>query len=319
MHIVALAIADGVSLFELAAPIAVFGPPLVPGVAPRYELRVCSGPHDRVDRYFQVASTSRYDDLATADTVIVAACHDQRLVPPAELVAAVGLASRRGARIASICTGAFVLAAAGLLDHRRATTHWAYLDLLAERHPDVRVEADVLYVDDGDVLTSAGKAAGMDLCLHVVRRDHGAAVANAIARMLVTPPHRAGGQAQYVAPVDTTSDDALGPLLDWALEHLHQGIGVSDLAQRAAVNTRTLSRHFNAQLGTSPHRWLLGQRVRRAQELLERTNDSIEAIAVRSGFGTATLLRRHVRAALGVPPDAYRRTFRGPPQNRRRN
>jgi AraC family transcriptional activator FtrA len=213
--------------------------------------------------------------------------------------------------VVSLCTGAFVLAAAGLLDGRRATTHWLHADRLAELYPRVQVDPDVLYIDEGDVLTSAGKAAGMDLCLHLVRLDHGAAVANDLARRLVVPPHRGGGQAQFIpAPVAERRDHPLAELLPWALNRLDEPLTVGDLAQRANMSVRNLARHFNALTGTSPLQWLHTQRIHRAQELLETTDDSVELIATRTGMGTAATLRRHFNRSVGVPPDTYRRTFR---------
>jgi transcriptional regulator GlxA family with amidase domain len=212
--------------------------------------------------------------------------------------------------VASLCSGAFVLAEAGLLDGRRATTHWAHAALLRERYPAIRVDPDVLYVDEGDVLTSAGKAAGMDLCLHLVRRDHGTAVANALARTLVVPPHRPGGQAQFIpAAVAHGRDHVLAALLPWALTRIGQPLSVRELAREAGMSARNLARHFHAVTGMSPLRWLLTERVRRAQELLETSDLSVEQIASRTGMGTATTLRRHFSQHLGVPPETYRRTF----------
>ena len=210
-----------------------------------------------------------------------------------------------------MCTGAFVLAAAGLLDGRRATTHWAHADTLHDRYPAVRVDAGVLYIDEGDVLTSAGKAAGMDLCLHLVRTDHGTAVANALARTLVVPPHRPGGQAQYIpAAVAHGRSNVLAGLMAWALDRLDQPLTVRDLAREAGMSPRNLARHFHAVAGMGPLRWLLTQRVGRAQELLELSDLSVEQVAARTGMGTATTLRRHFSQQLGVPPESYRRTFR---------
>jgi transcriptional regulator GlxA family with amidase domain len=249
--------------------------------------------------------------LAHADTVIVPSCRDFAAPPPA-LVDAVRAAHAAGARVASLCTGAFVLAEAGLLDGRRATTQWAHTALLHDRYPAVSVDPDVLYIDNGDVLTSAGKAAGLDLCLHLVRTDHGTAMANALARSLVVPPHRAGGQAQFIpAAVGYGPDHVLAGLLPWALERIGQPSTVRELAGRAGMSSRNLARHFHAVTGVSPLRWLLTQRVRRAQELLETSALSIEQIASRTGMGTATTLRRHFSQQLGVPPETYRRTFRG--------
>jgi AraC family transcriptional activator FtrA len=268
----------------------------------------------RVGR-FRLEPDHGLDRLRCADTVIVPGWADVDVEPSAGLVDAVRAAHEAGARVASLCTGAFVLAAAGLLDGRRATTHWAHTEVLADRYPLVTVDPDVLYVDNGSVLTSAGKAAALDLCLHLVRLDHGSAVANAVARRLVVPPHRAGGQAQFVAaPVPARDDHPLAALLPWIVERLDQPLTVEDLARRARMSSRHLGRHFRAATGTTPLQWLLTQRIRRAQELLETTDDSIDAIASATGMGTATTLRRHFNRTVGVPPDTYRRTFRSRPR-----
>jgi transcriptional regulator GlxA family with amidase domain len=264
----------------------------------------------RVGR-FLLAPDHGLDRLARADTVLVPGWADVDAAPPAELVDAVRAAHSRGARVASLCTGAFVLAAAGLLDGLRATTHWAHTEVLAARFPRVTVDQDVLYVDNGQVLTSAGKAAAMDLCLHLVRADHGPAAANAIARRLVVPPHRAGGQAQFVTtPVPARDDHPLASLLPWITARLDRPLTVEDLARRANMSSRHLGRHFRSVTGTTPLRWLLNQRIRRAQELLENTDAGIDAVAEAVGMGTATTLRRHFNRTVGVPPDTYRRTFR---------
>jgi transcriptional regulator GlxA family with amidase domain len=248
---------------------------------------------------------------AQADTVIVSGRAEVDHAPPDDLVDAVREAHDAGARVASLCTGGFVLAAAGLLDGRRATTHWLHAEALATRYPRVEVDADVLYVDEGTVLTSAGKAAALDLCLHLVRRDHGAAAANAIARKLVVPPHRPGGQAQFVAtPVSQLRDRPFSELLAWAAQRLDQPLTVTDLARQANISARHLGRQFKSTTGTTPLQWLLTQRIRRAQELLETTDDSIDTIADAIGMGTATTLRRHFHRTVGVSPYAYRRTFR---------
>ncbi|MQY30605.1 helix-turn-helix domain-containing protein [Nocardia aurantia] len=313
MSVVAVALSEGVPMYELAVPCTVFGTDRTEITGTDwYEFRVC-GPSDaRVDRWFRFTAEYDYADLARADTVIVPACHDGALRPPADLVSAVRAAYERGARVMSICTGAFVLAEAGLLDGRRATTHWQSAALLARRYPAVTVDPDVLYVDEGRVLTSAGKAAGMDLCLHVVRRDYGAAAVNELARRLVTPPHREGGQAQYITTrVPKSVRDNLTPVLDWALAHLGEPITVDDMAVRAHLTPRSLHRHFQERVGTNPSTWLQQQRLRRAQELLEHTDHGIDLVAERSGFATAATLRRHFRRALGTSPDSYRRTFTG--------
>ncbi|WP_200305190.1 helix-turn-helix domain-containing protein [Streptomyces adelaidensis] len=306
---VALAVTDGMLHFELALAYEVFGAGVSEVVAPWYKVVLCGQGAVRVGR-FRLEPDHGLDRLPLADTVIVPGWADVDVAPPADLVDAVRAAHEAGARVASLCTGAFVLAAAGLLDGRRATTHWAHTDVLAARHPRVEVDPDVLYVDNGSVLTSAGKAAAMDLCLHLVRLDHGSAIANTIARRLVVPPHRAGGQAQFVpAPVPTQDNHPLAALLPWALERLDRALTVEDLARRANMSSRNLTRHFRAATGTTPLQWLLTQRIRRAQELLETTTDSVDTVAAATGMGTATTLRRHFNRTLGVPPDTYRRTF----------
>lgn len=310
MGTVALAVTDGMLHFELSLACEVFGADLSGVADPWYSVTVCGPRAVRVGR-FRLEPDCGLDRLAQADTVIVPGWADVDVDPPADLVDAVRAAHEAGARVASLCTGAFVLAAAGLLDGRRATTHWAHTEALAARHPRVEVDPDVLYVDNGSVLTSAGKAAAMDLCLHLVRLDHGSAIANTLARRLVVPPHRAGGQAQFVtAPVPARDDHPLAELLPWAIERLDRALTVEDLARRANMSARHLGRHFRAVTGTTPLQWLLTQRIRRAQELLEATGDSVDAIAAATGMGTATTLRRHFHRTLGVPPDAYRRTFR---------
>jgi transcriptional regulator GlxA family with amidase domain len=229
-----------------------------------------------------------------------------------ELLEALRAADRRGARLVSVCTGAFVLAAAGLLDGKRATTHWMYAAELARRYPQVLVDPRVLYVDAGNILTSAGTAAGIDLLLHIVRLDHGAEVANAVARRMVVPPHRDGGQAQFVdMPMpDPVADQPLADVLGWMLEHLDEEMSVGDLAQRAGTSPRTFARRFRALAGTTPHQWLLTQRVLLAQRLLETSDEPVERVAQRCGFGSASGLRQHFLRAVAASPQAYRRAFR---------
>ena len=310
MSTVALAATDGMLHFELAMAYEVFGADLSGVVDPWYDVAVCGSGAARIGRFW-LEPDCGLDQLARADTVIVPALADVDEDPPAELVDAVRTAHEAGARVASLCTGAFVLAAAGLLDGRRATTHWAHAEALAARYPRVEVDPDVLYVDNGSVLTSAGKAAAMDLCLHLVRSDHGSAIANTVARRLVVPPHRAGGQAQFVtAPVPAQDNHPLAGLFPWVTERLDHPLTVEDLARQANMSARNLGRHFRSVTGTTPLQWLLTQRIRRAQELLETTSDSVDAIAAASGMGTAATLRRHFNRTIGVPPDAYRRTFR---------
>ncbi|MFE4588813.1 helix-turn-helix domain-containing protein [Streptomyces laurentii] len=310
MTTVALAVTDGMLHFELSLAYEVFAaaPDAVPG--PWYDLAVCGPGAVRAGR-FRLEPDAGLDRLPYADTVIVPGWADVDADPPAELVDAVRAAHEAGARVASLCTGVFVLAAAGLLDGLRATTHWAHTRVLADRYPRVTVDPDVLYVDNGSVLTSAGKAAAMDLCLHLVRLDHGASVANAVARRLVVPPHRDGGQAQFVTtPVPAPDRHPLADLFPWVRERLDQPLTVEDLARRARMSSRHLGRHFKSVTGTTPLQWLLAQRIRYAQELLEATDDSVDTIAAATGMGTATTLRRHFNRSVGVPPGTYRRTFR---------
>ena len=311
MPTVALAVTDGMLHYELSVAVEVFGADLTHIVDPWYDFSLCGSGPVRVDR-FCLEPDHGLGHLAHADTVIVPGWADTDREPPAELVEAVRAAHAAGARVASLCTGAFVLGAAGLLDGKRATTHWAHTRELARRHPAATVDPDVLYVDNGDILTSAGKAAAMDLCLHLVRLDHGSAIANTVARHLVVPPHRDGGQAQFVTtPVPAPDNHPLAELFPWAIERLDHPLTVEDLARQARMSSRHLGRHFRSVTGTTPLQWLLIQRIRRAQELLETTGNSVEAIAAATGMGTATTLRRHFNRTIGVPPDAYRRTFHG--------
>ncbi|MEV7755930.1 helix-turn-helix domain-containing protein [Streptomyces griseofuscus] len=310
MSTVALAVTDGMLHFELSLAYEIFGSAPDGVTGPWYDVALCGPGAVRAGR-FGLEPDHGLDQLPYADTVIVPGWADVDVDPPAELVVAVRAAHEAGARVASLCTGAFVLAAAGLLDGLRATTHWAHTDILAARYPRVTVDPDVLYVDNGRVLTSAGKAAAMDLCLHLVRLDRGSSVANITARRMVVPPHRHGGQAQFVTtPVPAPANHPLAELLPWVLRRLDQPLTVEDLARQARMSSRNLGRHFRAATGTTPLQWLLTQRIRRAQELLEITGDSVDTIAAATGMGTATTLRRHFNRTVGVPPDAYRRTFR---------
>ncbi|MFC5666506.1 helix-turn-helix domain-containing protein [Kitasatospora misakiensis] len=310
MHRVALAVTDGMLHYELSVAVEIFGADLTHLVDPWYDFSLCGPGPVKIDR-FRLEPDHGLDHLPHADTVIVPGWADTDVEPPAELVDAVRAAHEVGARIVSLCTGAFVLGAAGLLDGRRATTHWAHTRELARRHPAATVDPDVLYVDNGDVLTSAGKAAAMDLCLHLVRLDHGSANANRIARRLVVPPHRDGGQAQFIAtPLPDPGNHPLGELFPWALKRLDQPLTVEDLARQARMSSRHLGRHFKHLTGTTPLQWLHTQRIRHAQELLETTDATVDTIATATGMGTATTLRRHFHRSVGVPPDTYRRTFR---------
>lgn len=310
MPTVALAVTDGMLPYELSVAVEVFGSDVAHIVDPWYDFHLCGDGPVRVGR-FRLEPDQGLAELAHAGTVIVPGWADTDREPPADLVEAVRAAHAAGARVASLCTGAFVLGAAGLLDGRRATTHWAHAPELARRRPAATIDPDVLYVDDGDILTSAGKAAAMDLCLHLVRLDHGSAVANTMARRLVVPPHRDGGQAQFIAtPVPAPGNHPLGDLLAWALERLNEPLTVEDLARRSRMSSRHLTRHFKHLTGTTPLQWLHTQRIRHAQELLESTDATVDTIAAATGMGTATTLRRHFHRTVGVSPGAYRRTFR---------
>ena len=309
---IGLAMHDSVMLYEIAIAAEVLGvdrSELSP-TGEWYDLVVCTADAER-HPWLAHLPTAGYAELARVDTVVVPSVDDLDAAPDPALVAALRDAHAAGARIASLCTGAFLLAAAGLLDGRVAATHWMHADELQARCPRTEVRADVLYVDEGDVLTSAGKTAALDLCLHLVRRDLGASAANGLARRLVAPAHRSGGQAQFIsAPAEPRHSDSLGPALEWARARLHQPLTVRELADRAGLSTRQLSRRMQAELRTGPLRWLHQQRVARAQELLERTDAGIDQIAHSCGLGTAATLRRHFHRAVGVPPSAYRATFR---------
>jgi transcriptional regulator GlxA family with amidase domain len=306
-------------LYELSIPCTVFGKPQADLADPWYDLRLCgTGTPDRdgAAAGAGLALRTRYglDDLADADTVIVpsvpdACVEDGAPLSPA-LIAALRRAYDAGARMVSLCTGAFALAEAGLLDGRRATAHWMHAAQLAERYPKVQVDASVLYVDDGDVLTSAGLTAGLDLCLHLVRRDLGAHVANQLARRMVVAAHRAGGQAQFIPmSVAATDDEGVGPVLDWARARLDRPLTVQDLARRAAMSPRTFYRRLQAATGTTPVQWLLNERLGQARHLLESTDLSVERIGELTGLGTANNLRHHFLKHVGIPPSEYRRAF----------
>jgi transcriptional regulator GlxA family with amidase domain len=308
-RVVAVAL-HGVRALDLAAPAHFFGHL----GAPRYRFALAAAERGRVrtSSGFDVVVDGGVRTIGRADTVVVPGYAPTDPPPPEPVLRALRSAARRGARVMSICTGAFALAHAGLLDDRRATTHWRSAEALAARFPAIDVDPDVLFVDEGDILTSAGVAAGIDLCLHVVRRDHGAAVAAALARQTVVAPHRDGGQAQFVdlplpPPVERTTD--LAGTRAWALERLGEPLDVPTLAAHALVSPRTFARRFRAETGTTPHRWLLSQRILEARRALESTDASIEHVASSAGFGSAASLRAHFKRETGVSPTAYRRTF----------
>lgn len=298
--------------FELSVACEVFGLPRPELGVEWYEFRVCSPGDEPVDLgCFHLVTPWRLDALAGADTVVVPALSTDAQPSP-ELLDALRTAYERGARMVSYCSGAFVLAAAGVLDGHQATTHWMYAERLARQYPNVDVRPDVLYVDDGQVLTSAGTSAAIDVSLHMVRCDFGSEITNAVARRMVVPPHRDGGQAQYVEqpvpPADTTY--TLGATLDWIVDHLDEPLTVEQMAAHAMMSTRTFMRRFRAVTGTTPLRWLLQQRIGHARRLLEDTDASVERVAQSCGFGSAANLRVHFQRALSTAPADYRRAFR---------
>jgi transcriptional regulator GlxA family with amidase domain len=306
----------GVAAFELGVLCEVFGTDRTQDGFPAYRFALASDRPGPVSTGsgFAVTVTEGLDRLAGADLVAVpayatAAAPDGRL--PDAMAEALVAAHGRGAMVMSVCSGAFGLGQAGLLDGRRCTTHWRYTEEFRRRFPRARLEPDVLYVGDSGVLTSAGTAAGIDLCLHVVREIQGSEVANRLARRMVVPPHRDGGQAQFIdLPMPPSSDGSLAELLDWMTRHLDAELTVDELAVRALMSPRTFARRFKAETGTTPHRWLVGQRVLRAQQLLESSDEPIERVAELAGFGNAATLRHHFGQVRGTTPQAFRRTFR---------
>ncbi len=310
-RLVALAF-EGLGPFEFGIVVEIFGIPR-PELGRWYDFRVAtteSGPIQGLGGALFQASGG-LDVLDRAGTIVIPGWPRVDEAPPEPLLRKLRRAHREGARIVSLCSGAFVLAAADLLNGRRATTHWRYAERLAERFPAVEVDPDVLYVDCGDVLTSAGSAAGIDLCLHLVRRDHGAEVANSVARRLVVQPHRGGGQKQFItAPVPPSPAHDLAELLDTVRERLAEDHSVASMAHLAQLSPRTFARRFAERTGTTPHRWLIAERVRRARDLLETTDLPLDRIAESCGFSDPQLLRLHFRRLVGHPPSVYRRHFR---------
>jgi transcriptional regulator GlxA family with amidase domain len=307
---------DGLSMFEFAVACEVFGPSAGEWVGvPWYELVVCSDrPTVRFENGMSVSVAARLTAARRADTIVLPPCDDPTSVSDAVLTA-VRRAHARGARIISLCTGAFVLARTGLLDGRRAVTHWDECEGFAAQFPAVTLDPEVLYVDEGDILTSAGVAASIDLCLYLVRRDHGADVATMLARHLVVPPHREGGQAQYIDHPIPEADgaDPMSDTLTWMSGHLDRDLTIGELADRAAMSPRSFARHFVATTGATPYQWLLRQRIHEAQRLLERSDLPVEVIAERVGLGNPANLRKHFRRQLDTSPQSYRRTFRSAP------
>jgi len=311
LHRVLAVVSPQQSTFELASAAEVFGLPRS-GLAMRYSFGVCAEHPGRIPTLanFDLAVDLDLSALREADTIVIPGWQRHDELPSARLIEAIRREHARGARIVAICSAAFVLAHAGLLDGRRATTHWVCARALAERFPKIQVDPDVLYIDHGDIATSAGTAAGVDLCLHLVQRDFGAAYAQEIARRMVMPPRREGGQLQFVSPsVPGASTEGLSSVLEWAAVRLADPISLADLAAYAGMSTRTLARRFRDQLGTSPGHWLQTQRIAAAQALLEETDLPIESIATRVGLNSATNLRRRFQNALRTTPGGYRRTF----------
>jgi transcriptional regulator GlxA family with amidase domain len=302
---------DGLVAFDLTAPAQAFQLAAKPSGSPLYELSTCSpdaGPV-RTTSGFSVTPTADLSALRRADTIVVPGYAAILDPPPAAALDALRSAADRGARLLSVCTGAFGLAHAGALDGRRATTHWAWAGELARRFPAIEVDPDALFVDQGEVLTSAGLSAGIDLSLHVIRCDFGAEVGERVARHMVAPPHRVGGQAQFFKPELPSSSGSLEPTRRWAIERLGEPLDVAAMSRQAGVSPRTFARRFRAETGTTPLQWLLAQRVLEARRLLEATDLSIEEVAWRVGFATAASLRDHFRRATATTPTAYRRSF----------
>lgn len=311
MHRVVALCLDGLVAFDLTAPAQAFTTAMEADGTPLYEFSTCSAVEGevRTTTGFSLRPQAGLDALAHADTVVVPGYFAIFSPPPREALDALSAAAGRGARVLSVCTGAFALAYAGLLDGRRATTHWRWAGDLATRFPAVEVDPAALYVDEGEVMTSAGLSAGIDLSLHVIRRDFGAATGERVARQMVAAPHREGGQAQFIEPADAGSAGSLEATRRWAAERLAEPLDVAAMSRHAGVSPRTFARRFREETGTTPLQWLLGRRVLEAQRLLEESDLPIEAVAWRAGFGTAASLREHFRRATATTPTAYRRSF----------
>jgi transcriptional regulator GlxA family with amidase domain len=312
MHRVVALCLDGLVAFDLTAPAQAFALAARPSGDPLYRFSTCSigGAEVRTTSGFGVSPQAGLGALRGADTVVVPGYAGLLEPPPEETIAALRAAGQRGARVLSVCTGAFALAHAGLLDGRRATTHWAWAGELASRFPVVEVDPDALFVDEGGAMTSAGLSAGIDLSLHVIRKDFGVAAGERVARHMVTAPHREGGQAQFFKPVPVTAGGSFEPTRRWAAERLDEPLDVASMSHHAGVSPRTFARRFREETGTTPLQWLLTQRVLEARRLLEESDLPVEAVAWRVGFGTAASLRDHFRRSTATTPTAYRRSFR---------
>jgi transcriptional regulator GlxA family with amidase domain len=313
MHTVVVLALQGAIPFDLAIPFQVFGDAATAIGEPLYQVSLAArrrGPLTTSEG-FSIIVPRGLSALAPADTIVVIGSEPPGAGTDDDVLSALRRAKRRGVRLLSICTGAFVLAEAGLLDGRKATTHWRYCEDFGRRYPRVSLDRAVLFVEEGELMTSAGAAAGIDLCLHVVARDYGADVANRAARRTVSAPHRSGGQAQFIeTPLPTVPERGLDACRQWALEHLAERITLSRLARQAVMSPRTFLRHFKAETGTTPQQWLIEQRVSLARRLLEQTDLPIDEVARRSGFGSAQTLRLHFRKVLKLSPTVYRGGFR---------
>lgn len=317
MHTVVIVALPDTVAFDLAVPVEVFGRVRLPSGEPAYRVLVC-GPEPEVSAGpFRLVTDRGLDALDEADTVVLPGRNDVSTAPPAVVAAALRAAFARGTRIVSICSGAFTVAATGLLDGRRATTHWAGTEAFRSMYPRVHLDPDVLYVDEGQILTSAGASAGIDLCLYLVQRDCGAAVAADAARLAVAPLHRRGGQAQFIVrnPAPAAGFGArqdLAEVLEWIETHAHRDLTLDEIARQAALSARTLNRRFQAETGQTPMQWVTGVRVRHAQQLLETTDLGVELIGRRVGFSSAANFREQFRRLAGVAPRRYRESFRDP-------
>ncbi|ETB54354.1 AraC family transcriptional regulator [Mycobacterium avium 10-5560] len=310
MHAVAILAEPDAIAFDLAIAIEVFGRVWLDGGAPGYRVRVCGCEPVVAAGPIRIATDFGLDELANADTIVVPGRNDVTAAVREDVIAALKSAYDKGIRIASICSGAFTVAAAGVLDGKRATTHWVAAELFSATYPNVRLDADALYVDEGQVLTSAGASAGLDLCLHMVARDYGSAAAADAARLAVTPLHRDGGQAQFIIRNRRIANTELDGLLIWIEKNAHLPLTLRDIARRASSSERTINRRFKQETGHTPMQWVNNVRIRHAQQLLESTSDSVETISRQVGFTSATNFREQFRRLAGVSPRSYRSTFR---------
>ncbi|MHC5307618.1 GlxA family transcriptional regulator [Bartonella sp. LJL80] len=313
VHKIAIIAYEGMSAFHLSVPCTIFGDDLLRMGAPRYQVSVCAEKEGLLNTLsdFDIYVKHNFEMISDADTVIVPAWMDAQTVPSPALINALQKAAVDGKRIVGLCLGAFALAEAGLLAGRRASTHWAWADDFTQRYPDVKLDDKALYVTDGNVITSAGTAAAIDCCLHIIRQDHGADIANRLARRLVVAPHRSGDQSQYIdRPISTVIErDRLSETLEWALCRLDQSLNLTILAEHAFMSVRSFTRHFRTKTGTSFSQWLLIQRLYRAQNLLETSKNSLEDIAQCCGFSSSVTFRQHFTRVFSIPPGLYRRQF----------